>query len=436
MTTNYPIIDRRKLNSAEKAGLFRKKSRTDGELLKPDAHHVLVYRVNGVHVLDGDRMRRTDEQVVDATHVSMVDMRRNAPVRVVLEIPSADTSQFEVVVTFVCTVIDAVAVVHGGVDAQEALWSYLQAHNQIFGLGMDFQLSQVNELRRAVSAQITAYTTIKPPTVPGMAVTMASVEVANPEYLAKYEEQHRGKDVEQRLAELEQENQHRLQAGQVLNDHSLETVKQEHTHRIADHDHSRDQTIATSDAQHRQQLADEQAAFERKQFNLQMDAIGRDPRRALTAAFVNGRIDASTLAERLRALDDQDEEMRQRKLALERDERRELLAAEREDRQWEREQQRLLSERQREDDLRREQQAREDEGNRLSMRLNLLKQAAEKGHFDMVNLQADRLYAEVMGLEPPAMETTTTPTLLAADAPVAEIESDADRTAQVREEDD
>jgi hypothetical protein len=415
------------------------------ELLKPDAHHVLVYRVDGQYVLDSDRMQPTDERVINATHVSMVDVRRNAPAVVRLTIPSADAADFEVVVTFTCTVTDPVAVVRGGVDAREALWSYLMAHNRIFELGLDYPLSEVNDVRRAVSAQVTAYVTIKPPAVPGMSVSIASVEVTNPEFLTDLEEKSRWKRVEAQLAEREQEHQHRLRAGQLLNDHSIESVQQEHKHRMDDRVHTRDRGKDVADAQHQQTLAKERAQFEREQFEETMKTIGDDPRRALTAAFVSGRIDATTLSEQLRQLDDKDRAAKLEELALERAERRLELAAKREDKQLKREErlrqeeqlrakEQRLAEQDREDRLRDEENSRQDERERFQWRIKLLQQAAEKGHFDMVNLHADRLYAEVVGLELTDGEATQQ-SLPVGEAPVAELESE-DSEAQVLEDDD
>jgi hypothetical protein len=387
---------------------------------------VLVYRIDGQYVLDSDRMRAHDDRVINATHVSMVDTRRDAPVVVTFEIPSSDAAGFEVSVTFVCSVSDPVAVVRGGVDARTALWGYLQAHPRTFELGLDYRLSEINELRRAVSAQVTAYSTIKPPGVPGMAVRMASVTVKNPEFLVQYEERHRGKDYDSRLARQDQELEHRLRTGQLLNEQSIDTVKQDHTHLLADRDQVHGQAAAASGARHRREQAGEQAAFELDQFDRRMDAIGTDPRRALMAAFAGGHIDASALSERLRELDQLDMEAVQRERQLELDRQLEIESArqtdqredrdaqranererredEREERRWRREQQQL-----------RDQQIREDEREKFRARVELLKQAANNGHFDTVNLQADRLYAEVVGLGPTPVDSAPKPEILASD---------------------
>ncbi|MCY1145783.1 hypothetical protein OWR29_47980, partial [Actinoplanes sp. Pm04-4] len=144
------------------------------------------------------RMNGADEQVVQATHVSLVDMRRDAPVVTRLEIPSRDQSTFEVLVTFTCTVTDPIAVVRGGVNAEEALLGHLKAHNRIFELGLDYPLAEINEVRRLVSAQVKAYLTIRPPTVPGMSVAIKSVEITSPELIARYEQERLAQDYQVR----------------------------------------------------------------------------------------------------------------------------------------------------------------------------------------------------------------------------------------------
>lgn len=455
MTAPYPITERRSFDPAEKARFYLRRTRAQGDMLKPDAHHVLVYRVDGSYVLDSDRMRASDERVINATHVSMVDTRRDAPVVVQFEIPSSDAADFEVCVTFVCSVTDPVAVVRGGVDAQEALHSYLHAHPRIFDLGLDYRLSEVNELRRAVSAQVTAYSTIKPPSVPGMTVRMASVTVRNPDAVAEYAEQHRGNDFKSRLARQDQENDHVLRAGQLLNDHSIESVQQDHDHLKADRDREHGNAAAAAGARHRREQATAQAEFELDQFSQRLDAIGTDPRRALMAAFAGGHIDAATLAERLRELDQVDLQAAQRELQLDREQRRELAeaqraedrevrtanrederesrAAARDDERWRREEKRRRKDRRYDDDLRREQQIREDERERFRAKVELIRQASRDGHLDMVNLHVEQLFGQIVGDRPAPLQAEAKPEIGAADS--TDVLAD-DAATRVNEDDD
>lgn len=457
MTITYPIAGRRRLDKAEKAKWFRRPARKGSELLQPDSHQVLVYRVNGDYVLDSDKMDGTHERVVQATHVSMVDMRRDAPVVVRLEIPSADASFFEVMVTFVCTVEDPVAVVRGGINAESALWSHLKAHNRIFELGLDHPLTAVNDVRRIVSAQVKAYLTICRPSVPGLTVSVASVEVSSPEVLRKYEAAHLDKTLDQRLAELEQANLHRLTAGQKLNGYTLESSDQEHHHRLADRDHERNQAIAASDADHERDLAARRSDFARREFALNMDTIGDNPRYALMAAFADGRIEATTLSEQLRALDESDREARMLMAQREREERLQLQAADRDDQrearqrkearlQREHEERLRLADQARADQLRkdeqeradrllREQHEREDQKAKLGMKVGLLQQMTERGHFNSSEMQADRLLAEVMDLPQPAVDSADMSSLRGPAEPAGELPENAPRDQGIRDED-
>lgn len=500
MSTAYPITARRRLEKTEKSKLYRRAERSRTDLLKPDAHHVLVYRIAGNYVLDSDRMGGSDERVVQATHVSLVDMRRDAPVVVRLEIPSKDAASFEVLVTFTCTVTDAIAVVRGGVDAQQALWSHLKAHNRIFELGLDYPLSAINEVRRVVSAQVKAYLAIRPPSVPGMTVSVASVEMTSPEVLANYEKSHRDKDYEVRLAELELAHQRRLAAGRQFNEHALANDQQEHDAQLnsrvrqsvrieslaqAEHEelldgqaqqHKRNQAVAN--ASHEQLVAGKRSAFARSEFALDMETIGNDPRRALMAAFADGRIDARALSEQLRQLDDQDRLAQIEQAQRDREERLQLQAAEREDwrteqelkqRRKEREHAERLrrSDEEREDHRRREDQEREDrlereraerEDRRLKeeaeredrkrkedaerlaeqqerqRQFELLKTMTAQGHFNNSDMQGDRLLATVMNLPQPEVDTAEKPSLT-RDEPQAQIDGAEDQDQGLREED-
>jgi hypothetical protein len=417
-----------------------------------------VYRINGNYVLDTDRMGGADERVVQATHVSLVDVRRDAPVVVRLEIPSKDAASFEVLVTFTCTVTDAIAVVRGGVDAAQALWSHLKAHNRIFELGLDYPLSEINEVRRVVSAQVKAYLTIRPPSVPGMTVSIASVEMTNPEVLADFEKTTRVKDYEVRLAELELAHQRRLAAGRQFNEHELANDQQEHeahlTGRVrhsvrveamaqADHEvlldsraqeHKRAQVAA--DAEHTQMLTSNRSRFARSEFALDMETIGNDPRRALMAAFADGRIDARVLSEQLRQLDDQDRLAQIEQAQRDREERLQLQMAERDDRRLEQELKQKRKEREHAERLRaldqeradrleqqrndredrnrqeaaeREERRRREDADRLAeqqerqSQLELLKTMTAQGHFNNSDMQGDRLLAKVMNLPQPEL---------------------------------
>jgi hypothetical protein len=393
VTSTYPITERRSLGEVDPKGILRRRIRSDLPTL--DAHQVLVYRVDGQYVLDGDRMRKSDDRVVTATHVSVVDVRRDNPVVVHFEIPSADAASFKVTVTFSCTVTDPVSVVRSGVECRVALWGYLQAHSRLFDLGQDYRLEEFNELRRAVAAQITAYFTIKPPAVDGVSVALGSVSVPAPAVWASFEDKNRGNVVEDRLARQGEQNQQQRELAKVRGKHAIDLVEQSHTHDLAEHEQAHTHVQGTR-----------QADYEIAQYERRTLAMAADARQALMAAFSSGQIDASILAQRIEELDQHQFERARERTALERDEKREMWLAEREDRRA------------------REAAEREEGHERFRARVELLKQAASNGHFDMVNLQADRLYAEVMGISPPpAVEDAARPRLASGESTLTEDEA-------------
>src|SRR5262245_5392003 len=121
---SYPIVIGRGLDEARRRGPLgiRSARREVDEMIRPDAgHHVLVYKVDNDYVLDNGGRSGRDEQVVRASHVSVVDMRREAPVVVEFPVPSKDSAEFTVRVTFGCTVTDPITIVRDGITDPQAI---------------------------------------------------------------------------------------------------------------------------------------------------------------------------------------------------------------------------------------------------------------------------------------------------------------------------
>ena len=79
----YPIVDSVSLSRPQRSGLLgmRKASRSPAEMVRPgEGHHVLVYRVDGEYVLDDASLDSRHDTVVRASHVTVVDTQRNAPI--------------------------------------------------------------------------------------------------------------------------------------------------------------------------------------------------------------------------------------------------------------------------------------------------------------------------------------------------------------------
>ena len=237
----------------------------------------------------------------------------------------------------------------------------------------------------------------------------------------------------------------------------MESARQQQVHRLADQEQAHNQDASSATARHRRRETAAQNEFDLEQFDQRMAALGTDPRRIIMAAFAGGQIDAATMAERMQEMDrydaaanerswrasqrDDQRELEERRRSDDREERaarreddRERRADDRDAARWEREQERMREDRRREDDLRREQHHRKDEEVRFHARVDLLKQAANNGHFDQVNLQADRLYAEVVGLPTTPTQTGDRTEISARPDLPAALESD-DSASQVREDD-
>ena len=60
-----------------------------------------MYKSGGTYVVDDGRSRTVDAHIVNATSISLVDMREDAPVTAHVAIPSASAAEFTVHVTSV-----------------------------------------------------------------------------------------------------------------------------------------------------------------------------------------------------------------------------------------------------------------------------------------------------------------------------------------------
>ncbi|MEV4134491.1 hypothetical protein AB0J72_20260 [Dactylosporangium sp. NPDC049742] len=447
----YPILERRSLDPAEKARWFGRKNRKLDDLPRPAAHQSLVYLVAGDLVVDDGQMSMAGEQIVNATNVSVVDMRRDALVVVRIDIPSADASYFEVLVTFRCTVDDPVAVVGGGVNASEALQGHLKAHNRIFELGLGYKLTEVNEVRRMVSAQVRAYLTHVPARVSGMQVRFANVEVSSPKELIDFEGNVRSKTFANKLDQQEAEYLQQKDAGSAAHHQAMESGRRDHeidldgrSHR---HDlrkasasaaqdleldgwsHAHGLRKASADVEHELDMVQQRGAVARSEFDRNVEMLNGDPKRALLAAYAAGQLDAQGLSVGLKAIDDSLRDQAVHVAQQERDEKLALQAAKLEERRIERGWQREDSDREaelkhreevqarvdrlrrekekredqlrkeqidRDDKLREEQAGREDQQRLNSMRFEILKQMAAQGHFNTTDLGGGSLFAEVM----------------------------------------
>jgi hypothetical protein len=213
MSQPYPIISQQTLKEPPRHGLLNMRSprRADDEVPALNPHEVLVYRVDGKFIVDDGRRRPDHNQVVNASSVSVVNMRRRADVDVSFTITSKDAASFTVQVNFTCSVVDPVTVVKDGqTNASESLLAYLKGYQPLFEVGLVHPLAEINVVRRKAGLHIKAYMTICPPEIPGMLIDLANVQVMTPQEVAEHEERRRREGREQDLAAERLQHEHDL----------------------------------------------------------------------------------------------------------------------------------------------------------------------------------------------------------------------------------
>ncbi|MEU7140392.1 hypothetical protein ABZ942_13150 [Nocardia sp. NPDC046473] len=397
MNNSYPVVEQRPLDPVPpKKFLGPKRSRTADEIPRGVSNHRLVYRTGGEYVLDNYALPLDSETVLDATNVTVVDVSRDAEVLVQLDIPSKDADLFRLHVTFACTVTDPVAVVRGGAqDLQKVLKPYLKGHRRIFELGLDYELAQINQARRKITAQVTAFTTMSPPIYIGLATELASVEVLTPPDVSKFEQSRR-----------EQVNRHSIEFERQHNSYQLRSAASEY-----------EQDIAVRSQRHEIDLDARKRDYERYQYS-QHSEVANDPISALKFSYSVGEISAKDFADELLRLEKEERNDRRTELAQQREWEREDSRGNRE---WEREtarqhweterldkaekwriEQRKLehqdSERKRQQILDREDRAfeRDDERRKLEAQFEIIRELAQRGHLDSANVNLERVVSTML----------------------------------------
>jgi hypothetical protein len=208
--TDYPIISQRSLPKVGRRGLMgiMPTRREASELPLPNAHEVVVYKTAGSYIVDDGRSRTTDDHIVNATNITVVDMREDAPIQVETSIRSAGEVEFVVHVTFLCTVKKPEEVVDAGLrDIRASLTHYLIQHQPLFHLGEDYHLNQIAVVWRNVTAEVKAFFSVRPPRLRGVDVKLGNIEVLTPDELHK---QQREREMETLLSSEQQQMEHQL----------------------------------------------------------------------------------------------------------------------------------------------------------------------------------------------------------------------------------
>ncbi|WP_242888162.1 hypothetical protein [Actinomadura litoris] len=422
----YPIITQNVLSPVPKSGLFglRSRSRVTSEVPSPTAGQVLVLRSGGRYVLDNGRLGLDDETVLEATHVSVVDMTENKQVRVEFSIPSAEGGEFLVLVDFTCRVHDPVAVVEAGLgDIRDFLSAYLRAHDDVFKVGAKYKLADFPSARMEVRAELQAYHTYVPVQLSGMSAALGNVEIPAPvevsDYVGKavrdeledrdrhaglaregkYDRAHAREEIETRLHKL---NLDVLGTNQEIAKLRSDRQKEEQRERDAE---------AAQAAAHRQRALE--TVFGIEQATKITESVGNNPLMAFALAAGRGEISAKELAE-------YHQQEADRLNALER----------------------LREDRAYEDSVKNAQLSRDTRVQGIMMRLEVFKEMIRKGHLDERGMkEIDGILTELVSgktaeLAPPAEPNREIET---RDEPIREeppaFEPDSADDAVYREED-
>lgn len=230
---SYPVIEQKSLPTAPRGGPWGLgfRARQLSALPLPNAHEAVVYKSGNRYVIDDGRSRPTDAHVANATNISVVDMRENAPVTAQVSIPSAGADVFAVQVTFLCTVRKPEDVVDSGLtDMAEPLTQYLARHQPLFHVGEDHEFDDIAVVRRNVTAEVKAYVSVRPPRFRGMEVTLGNVQVLTPADLAEFERARRERRREGLLTSEGQRQDHFLAREREEHQQVMDVLKQRYQH--------------------------------------------------------------------------------------------------------------------------------------------------------------------------------------------------------------
>ena len=345
---SYPIVAQHVLDDAIRHGKVPiRKSREGTEIPKIRPHEVLVWRDGNRFIVDPRELRAHDHTVVHASSVSVVSVRPGTEVPVEFRIDTRDSAKFVVRVTFSCSVVDPVIVVQNGqVNAADALLEYLHAYPDLSQLGLEYSVTDVNKVRKAMAAHIKAYMAHYPPKIPGMEIGTATVHVETPVTLGKIQEIN-----EKQLIQLAEQAAEAAVAAQV-----------------------EDGILAT-----KSKLS---------------DAID-DPWQATFYAQAEGTLTGQEAAQQLQQLYDAEEQRAQVESMAKKTRKQ---AKEERDAQWAHE--REVWERQQTEQ--RDKEKREDRRDQIKANLELLKTYAERGYLDTANIDIENFISRIQGEVPDA----------------------------------
>ena len=322
--TDYPIISQRTLPKASRRGPrgIMPARRDASELPLPNAHEAVVYKSGGTYIVDDGRTRTSDSHVVNATNITVVDMREDAPVAVETSIASAGELEFIVRATFLCTVRKPEEVVNAGLrDITTSLTHYLIQHQPLFHLGEDYHLSEISVVRRNVTAEVRAFFSVRPPQFRGLDVKLGNILVLTPDELHKTQ---REREMETLLMSEQQQMQHQLAKERAdldeirrRNDEVFELERRRHGQNLEQMQqqmtHMQEQfqrQLARQQLEHEQALRESTFQHAAGEAKLLKEALGADDTHMAT--IFAGASGARSVAETADALNEENERRRER----------------------------------------------------------------------------------------------------------------------------
>lgn len=176
----YPLLDERRLTAPGRRRFRPWRDPATLPEVPPGA--VLVFRTGeSYEIVDGAHLHGTEEAVVDATAVSVVD-RRTRQVPADLHLTSAGQAiDFLVRVTFSTQVVDPGEVVRQGLTHLASLLSdTLRQDADLVKFNDRFDVDDIRAARAAISAHVMSAYQQRPPRVDGMRIRFGSVHVFTP----------------------------------------------------------------------------------------------------------------------------------------------------------------------------------------------------------------------------------------------------------------
>ncbi|GAA5000100.1 hypothetical protein [Kitasatospora paranensis] len=205
MERPYPVMDERRLPAVpRKFWGSARRPLTDLPAAGPGT--ALVLHVGGrcIAVTEGNRLTGAEEALLEATSVSLVDLRPRT-FGVELNVPSADPADtFDIHVVFQARVDRAeIAAECGAIDLAAELRRYVRRDGKLLKIGSDYRVHEIAEVRELVEARVEAYCELLPyEGAPGVSVAFRLAEVGTPNKLREHAVTIRDEVWQQELANL------------------------------------------------------------------------------------------------------------------------------------------------------------------------------------------------------------------------------------------